>query len=273
MITPKTQFKIGLLVICTIAALGAIAVMLGLRARTPVVRYHTYFDESVSGLGAGSPVEFRGLRIGTVGAIALAPDRVRIDVALDVALASALKLGLPERATELRAKLESSGITGVKYVDVEPSAATPAPELAFAPDRNYIASKPSFLHTLEAYADRVGKSVPVLVERATVALDKLARVLETIDDEHMVAKVSSAIEHSDATIADVRRLVREIDRADLASKAASTLVHLGGFDSDGDFERGLRDIGAAARAFRELVQEIEREPDMLVKGRARSGKP
>lgn len=274
MIAPKTQFKIGLLVICTLAALGAIAIMLGLRARTPVVRYHTYFDESVSGLDVGSVVEFRGLRIGTVGVIALAPDRLHVDVALDLALASALDLGLPERAAALCAKLDSSGITGVKYIDLEPAnPASPAPVLAFVPDRNYIASRLSLLHTLEARADQLGRLVPLLVERATFAVNKIARLLDTLDDEKVVTKVSTAVAHTDAAIGDLRRVVRDLGRAELPAKAASVLDHLGRVDNDGDLERGLRDVGAAARAFRELVQEVEREPDMLIKGRARSARP
>jgi hypothetical protein len=55
--------------------------------------------------------------------------------------------------------------------------------------------------------------------------------------------------------------------------AASLRGMLRGAGANGELEHTLRDLGDAARSFRELVDDIERDPDMLVKGRARSDKP
>ena len=42
--------------------------------------YMSYFDESVQGLEIGSPVKFRGVTIGTVADIDIAPDRRHVEV-------------------------------------------------------------------------------------------------------------------------------------------------------------------------------------------------
>src|SRR5689334_9285868 len=122
MSTPATQLKLGAFVLVAIAAAIAVALGLGLRGRVSTLRYHTYFDENVQGLELGSPVTFRGVRIGAVGAIAIAPDRVHVDVALDIRERDAVQLDLDTRGPAMRARLETQGITGVKYVDVDPRA-------------------------------------------------------------------------------------------------------------------------------------------------------
>lgn len=283
MTAATTQLKLGLLVLCVIAAGIAIAISLGLRVRTPTVRYHTYFDESVSGLDIGSVVEFRGVRIGSVGEIAVAPDRTHIDVALDITRSDAAELHLAQVALAYRARLETSGITGVKYIDVEPQTAGPPPALAFTPDRRYIPSRPSMLHTLEANVQRVGDSVPLLAERAANAADKLGRLLDDLERERIATRFGTALDHADEAFDELHRLVRHVDRADLPRKADAVLAELdaaaakvrgavGKLEGDGELARAMRELGSAARAFRELVQEVEREPDILIKGRARSGK-
>jgi len=44
-------------------------------------------------------------------------------------------------------------------------------------------------------------------------------------------------------------------------------------DSSLELQHTLRELGEAARSLHDLVEEIERDPDMLVKGRARSRRP
>lgn len=284
MTTPKTQVKIGLFVLCAVAAAAVTAVVLGLRARKPAVRYHSYFDESVSGLDVGSVVEYRGVRIGSVGSITVAPDRNRIDVGLDITAVDAADLGIAELAPALRARLDTSGITGVKYIDLEPaSPGMPAPQLAFAPDPRYIPARHSLLHGLEHSAERLGQQIPTLVDRATVVIDKLGQVLDEVDREQLVTRIRVAVDHTDDAVEVLHEVARAAARSKLANHAGAVLDDLAAtssrargwiakLESDGELEQTMRDLSSAARAFRELVEDVQREPDMLVKGRARSGR-
>jgi ABC-type transporter Mla subunit MlaD len=277
---PATQLKIGLFVLCGIAAVAITAVVLRVEGRVPVVRYHTYFDESISGLDVGSPVEFRGVRIGSVGSIAIASDRSHVDVALDINDRDGQRIELARTAPELRARLESSGITGVKYIDIEPATES-APELSFAPDRRYIPARSSFLRQLELRAERVSESAPVLLDRLVRVADHMDRVLGELENSRLPSRIVSAFDDIDAMVVDARHLVKHVDRAALPARLVEAIseinaaaAKLRGFASklegDGEIEQAMRELGGAARAFRELVQDVEREPDMLVKGRAAS---
>ena len=46
---------------------------------------------------------------------------------------------------------------------------------------------------------------------------------------------------------------------------------LGQLDLGDDVSQTIRDLGDAARSFRDFVDELEREPDILIKGRGRRG--
>jgi ABC-type transporter Mla subunit MlaD len=283
MTSARTQLKIGLLLMCAIAAALAIAIVLRLNARPPVTRYHTYFDESVAGLDIGSVVQFRGIRIGVVGAIGIAPDRRLVDVVLELDRDDAAKIGLPDQAAMLRTRLETSGITGVKYIDLDPSTGSSAPALAFAPPRAYIPSRPSFLRSLEGRVDDLGEKLPVLVEHATAVVDDLGGVIADLRQQQLVARIGEAADHAEHALAAIDRLVRRADRAGLADRAGAVLDHVDAavtkvrgwvsmLQSDGKLEHAMDELGGAAREFRQLVQEVQREPDMLVKGRARTGR-
>ena len=117
MMAATTHVKLGLLTLLTVIALATIAYMLAIR-RTPTDTYHTYFDESVQGLDRGAMVKFRGVRIGKVSHISIAPDHQLIDVemAIDQGAVDLAQLG-----PRLRTQLISYGITGVKLIAVSTS--------------------------------------------------------------------------------------------------------------------------------------------------------
>jgi len=82
---PVNHFKIGLFVLLAVAATLATAVAFGASAsQRPTLAYHTFFNESVQGLELGPPVKYRGVTIGVVAAIEIAPDRPHVDVVPEV---------------------------------------------------------------------------------------------------------------------------------------------------------------------------------------------
>ncbi len=76
-----SYFKIGLFVILSGALILAAAVVFGSGLfGQEKLYFETYFDESVTGLTVGSPVELRGVRIGQVEKIAFISDEYKLAV-------------------------------------------------------------------------------------------------------------------------------------------------------------------------------------------------
>src|SRR5580658_4036110 len=70
-------------------------------------RYEIYYDGTVAGLTAGSPVRYLGVNVGKVARIMLDPqDRKRVEVVADI----------DSRTTAL---LSLQGVTGLLFIDLE----------------------------------------------------------------------------------------------------------------------------------------------------------
>lgn len=296
-----THFKLGVLTIVAMTAMLVAVVVLGLhRSGAPTVAYHTYFDESVQGLGTGSPVKFRGVRIGSVSSIAIAPGGRYVDVTYAVDAATARRLRIEAAPAEVRARLNTQGLTGVKFIDIDFFPGAPAQTLPFPPARRSIAAQPSLLKGVETAIDAVGRRVPALIESATAAVDKLQDILDDIDNAALPDRIASTIDATNNVVSDARAIVRParallanvdaavgkahamFDRINgdqglvaRAGEAVKSVDRLGqrALGSTEQLDRTLRDIGDAAQALRDLLDELERAPDMIVKGRARSKGP
>jgi len=304
----STHFKLGLFTLLALAGVLVTAFVLGVRGtHTETVDYHTYFDESVQGLDIGAPVKYRGVQIGSVADIAIAPDDKHVDVtmALNRSRIEKLKVPFVKGTPRLRAQLNTQGITGVKFIDIDffdPNTA-PRPKLPFEHAENYIPATPSLFKGLEDNLEAVGERLPTLVDVMTEALRKIDTLLAGIQDEKIASRVAKVLDNVDGTITDLDKVLRHVDGAHIPDKTASALTDLsaaiakvndmleriggdGGLvastqratDSIGDLGqtttisakeigRTLRDLDQAAQALRNLADSLERDPEMLLKGR------
>ncbi len=106
------KFKIGLFVVASLTLAIGVVIWLGAsrwfkESQTVVA----YFSESVQGLERGSPVKFRGVPVGSVDRIRMAPDAKLIEVIM----------GLQRRfqvTEDLGIKMNLLGITGQKYLEI-----------------------------------------------------------------------------------------------------------------------------------------------------------
>ena len=310
MATASTHFKLGIFTLIAIVAGIAMAFGLGARATTSeTVRFDTYFDESVEGLEIGSPVKYRGVKIGSVSAIEIAPDHQKVDVGLALAAVDVRRLGLETIPPELRTQLGTQGITGVKYVDIDffDPKANPPPVLPFEPPARYIPAAPSVIKGLTEDLGAMLQRLPAVADATTAVLQRIDRILEDFEGQRLPARFEKAVEDIDGAAGDIRVLLRHIDKAHIPDKTASAMDGLstalakvnvmmdriggdGGLvastqratdrlgdlgrnasGSAGDLQKTLRDLDEAAQAIRDLAQELERDPEMLVKGRPSGG--
>jgi phospholipid/cholesterol/gamma-HCH transport system substrate-binding protein len=181
-----------------------------------------YFDESVQGLEIDSPVKYRGVSIGRVQNIAVAPDGKLIQVTMRID--SKLE---PDK--NLVAQLKSVGITGIMFVELdqrkkgEPSR---TPSLRFPSKYPVITTKPSEIQQLLAGVNDVIAQVrqmnlPEISEKIRLTLD---RIDSAVDDARIgaisreiwetVAGFQEIIEDPawKALLAEGRSMVRSTDR-------------------------------------------------------------
>ena len=261
--------KLGVLAVLAVLGLFAAVFMLAVHRR-PTVMYHTYFNESVQGLDEGAVVKFRGVRIGKVATIEVARDRRLIDVGLAIDRQLADSLRLDTTALSLRTQLAIYGITGVKLIDIDfADAETPSPPLLdFLPDRHYIPSRPSLLGSVEDDVVAFVHRLPMLVDETRTAINAIDRL--TRDARPLVDDVRYTV----SAVGGVARRVIRTDVPGALAKALDALDEVGQRTAHAttDAEDTLRDVGETARTLRDFLEALEREPDMIIKGRATRGR-
>jgi paraquat-inducible protein B len=313
MATGTNHYKLGLFVLLGLALSFAFVLTLGATNwNDESVRFGSYFDESVQGLDVGSPVKFRGVAVGRVAAIGIAPDQRHVQVTSELTLAHLERLELGGGGEslavppELRAQLAQAGITGGKFVliDYFDPADYPPAVLPFEAPPNTIPAAPSTLDALESSVMKTADRFPEIAEdlRATMArvnavmagveraqlpeqageaLGQVNQAMKTLNvelDALDASELSSAVRKSlaafDSTTARFTHLIDRMDRPDgvlAGAERSFTLVSelaRGSSSLGPELELTLREVRGAARSLRHFTEALERDPDMLLKGRA-----
>ena len=121
-------------------------------------RYVTYFDESVQGLQRDSAVKYRGVDVGRIEDIRVAPDNRLIEVVM--------KINLKEDVEKNSvAYLRVAGITGIVFIELDrKDAETPdlSPKLDFASQYPIIPSRPSQIRQIFSGIDEIIEKIKKL---------------------------------------------------------------------------------------------------------------
>ncbi len=160
MASARVNFSVGLFMTAGLALATLAIIWLGM---TSFLRkgelFVTYFDESVQGLGVDSPVKYRGVPVGRVQAIRIAPDYHLIEV---VILIDDEHAGDENRFVDSVASISNVGITGAMFVEIDkrwPAAGDLSPKLGFTPEYPVIASKPSDIKKLFREIDEIAMKI------------------------------------------------------------------------------------------------------------------
>ena len=211
-------FKVGIFVLggVVLATAAVVALGAGLVGREEIF-FETYFDESVSGLTVGSPVELRGVRVGEVTGIGFVSDMndipaesqdqrrpgryVRVVFAVspkhltDLPAAAHVTRWTEGIAHGLRVRLSSNIITGQAFLEgtyVDPQR-YPEMEVTWTPEYMYVPSVPSELTTLKD------------------SIDKILYRMEELDVEGLVSSMEQLFGSLNQAVADAR--IDEISQA------------------------------------------------------------
>ncbi|MBT3374608.1 MAG: MCE family protein [Lentisphaerae bacterium] len=202
------KLKLGLFVVLALAALVTIVLALGSgRFGAESVNLATMVDDSVQGLEVGSPVKLRGVKVGRVTDISLdgGSDVPRRLIVVQMALEPKLLGSIPEApaangqtqydaffagavAQGLRASLILSGITGLKYVELDyfltPEQVALEDTLRQAPpdENRKHQARAAALRQREAFAERFAQLRVIYIPCESSSFKKLEEtVTDTID--------------------------------------------------------------------------------------------
>ena len=147
-----SSFLLGLFVTGGFIILAAILIFVGAtqyfeRGK----KYISYFNESVQGLQKDSEVKFRGVKVGRVEDIIIAPDNKQVGVLMLINLDFDPTKGYV-------AQLELTGITGVMFVNLvpqNPEKPYVPPQLTFVSPYPVIPSQPSEIKRILTGIDEV----------------------------------------------------------------------------------------------------------------------
>lgn len=180
-------------------------------------RYAAYFDDSVQGLSKDSPVKYRGVPVGRVESIGVAPDARLIEVIImfDQELAP------QEHMDNIVAQLRTVGITGIMFIELdqkEKGEPDLSPKLSFKPKYPVVPTKPSEISKIFKSIDDVVKQFRALgikdiSDQVKLLLNEFSRVTKDAD----VKGIS----------ADIRSILAKFDRALGAAGALEKMIASG----------------------------------------------
>ena len=207
---------VGLFVIGAVV-IGVVAMILFGTSKTvdKSFRYIAYFEESVGGLDVGAPVEFRGVRVGTVADVDMEVDaetlQLRIPVTIQFEPRESSKLTPEERRATIadhikrgvKAQLESASIlTGKLKVVLDFHPDVPIRHVA-PPDDPY-PEMPTIASPL-TLATRTLADLPVaeLVNSTRDAVSGLSALINSSDTSNAVLSADRFVRNADILIQNI----------------------------------------------------------------------
>lgn len=255
----SSKFLIGFFVVAGTAICAAIIIWIG--ASDLFMKgslYSVYFDESVQGLQVDSAIKYRGVEIGKVQKISLAPDYRLIEIIMKIDLEGDLQ-------NQTVAMLKTAGITGIVFIELDPlrpGDLANSPKINFKPKYPVIPSRRSdisrfFADTgviiqsikdmdIKGVSDQVRSTTKAIesflegkrmnnimanLESTSVSLDQaVAKINKTIAE----GKVDRAINETMGVLSDARQLIgkakNEIESLNLKEKSSRTDILINDID-------------------------------------------
>jgi phospholipid/cholesterol/gamma-HCH transport system substrate-binding protein len=229
----KTKFAVGLFVAIGLLMTVVAILWLGMSSYLDKgQRYVAYFDESVQGLSKDSPVKYRGVPVGKVEFVRVAPDAKLIEVVIRFEQ----KLKAEEHIENIVAQLKTIGITGIMFIELDQKdKSEPARllKLTFQPDFPIIATRPSG------------------IAKIIQGLEDVIKQFQALDLKEISGKLQVTLDNINQTVTDAR--IKDIS-AGIRSSLGKVDKMLSGTDSG-----QLTDIvGKTASSLDRLISNADR---------------
>ncbi len=285
----KVNFVVvGVFVLALGAALlgGVLWLSSGKTFRASYDIYLTYMQDSVAGLNLNAPVRYRGVEVGHVQEIRLAPGNVE-----QVQLTLAIEQGIPVKVDTV-AILKSQGLTGIAYVELTGGGRN-SPPLQAKPGERYpvIGSSPSLMTRLDMAVTALLTNLNRTSENLNALLDENNRraVKSTLADLAVLSRTLAARSATiDAGLADAAHTLRNTARAsdelpDLARRiermadelaragasASNTLEGAQQFSASTlpEVHQLVLELRELTASLRRVSEQLEQDPSVLLRGK------
>ena len=225
MATKPNTFLVGIFVLAGVAIGVATVIWLGAtKFLEKSGTYVTFFNESVSGLEQSAPVKFRGVNVGRVDKIEVAPDGRLVEVVLSLR---------PDFSVtpETRARLQVAGITGIKFVELDltkPSQAQQALAPTYETKYPVIPSVPSeikeILDNIKNIYETIQKmDLGGIAESMRVTMKSVEALVDSKHLQSIVANLDVAVASMTQVTAHVEKIVSNPD-IEVSVAAAKNLL-------------------------------------------------
>ena len=273
MLESSQKYKLGLFVIAgAILMVVSVIVLAGRQFGRQEYPAFTFLEESVQGLEVGAPVKYRGVPVGQVKNILLDAPRgaVRIDMELyegGIAFDSDRTIVdyLEEKIkTGVRCRLELTGITGLKYVEIDRFPEVTGPGAAVKPPADakglYIPANRSLLvDVTTSFTQTLAELRQVNFAEIGGSVNELLTNLNThIGDEKfadMMEALRKTSESASKGMEDIRALVTKLDRqtdemalGELSQQARQTLR---------EYESLPADLRKSVQRMTQVVEDLQ----------------
>jgi paraquat-inducible protein B len=226
------------------------------------------------------------------------------DLGLSVGKGHKSKIRVPP---DLRMQVVSQGITGVKFllIDFFDTKDNPVPELPFPVPENYIPAAVSTMKNLEDGIVRAVNRMPEIAEGIVQVLGKINRLLDDVQGGKLLENGAATVARANQVLASLQGVLKDSHIDKLSTQARDALALLNGTiertntlltrldgdrgllasaqratDAVGDvavnarglgpeLEETLRDVQEFSGAIQRVADALERDPDMLLKGRGK----
>ncbi len=259
--TGKTsKFLIGLFVLGGIIIGAGIIVWIGASNYFQKgATYVTFFDESVQGLQMDSSVKYRGVDVGRVERIRVAPDYKLVEVVMKVELEGDLQQNTV-------AQLKTAGITGIVFIELDrkkPGDPDFAPHIDFAAEYPIIPSRPSELRQLLSGVDEVLQNIKkVDFEGLSDQFKSLGKATENLlagkKMNNIMTNLASTSASMERVVANIDQTVSEGKLDDLLTETKNSLVETKNLISSVRKEVESLKLADTADKANQLVEGIDR---------------
>lgn len=172
--------------------------------------YQTYMKESVAGLNLNAPVRYRGVEVGRVQKIALAPGNVeQVQLTLDIVHGTPVKV-------DTVAVLQTQGLTGLAFVELT-GGSRDSPALKAQADEKYpvIKTGPSLMTRLDSAVTSLLTNLNRASENFNALMDEDNRraVKNTLKDIEVLSRTLAARSTAiDASLTNAARTMENTAR-------------------------------------------------------------